>query len=68
GAFAENMLARLQPNRTLWLVWRDGYPGFGGDCGYLHSWLDMLRPIGETVVSQNGSTYYEYENLVRYPR
>ena len=36
----------LAPGHTLWLVWRDGYPGLGGDCGYLKSWLDLLRPTG----------------------
>ena len=50
---------------TVWLVWRDGYPGLGGDCGYLKSWLDMLRGPGTTAVSANGY-FYENENLVRY--
>ena len=63
--FAETALARLGPGHTLWLVWRDGYPGLGGDCGYLKSWLDLLRGTGTTLVHQNGG-YYEYENLVRY--
>jgi uncharacterized membrane protein len=64
--FAQATLARLAAGHTLWLVWRDGYPGLGGDCGFLQSWLDLLRPMGTTLVHQNGS-YYEYENLVRYP-
>jgi hypothetical protein len=67
AGFAQEMLARLGANQTLWLVWRDGYAGLGADCGYLHSWLDLLRPTGETVVHQNGGAFYEYENLVRYP-
>jgi hypothetical protein len=64
--FAEAALAPLPAGHTLWLVWRDGYPGLQGDCGYLRSWFDLLRPPGATLVHQNGSTYYEYENLVRY--
>jgi mannosyltransferase len=64
--FAQQALARLGPSRTLWLVWRDGYAGLGGDCGYLKSWFDLLRSPGATVVRQNGGTFYEYENLDRY--
>ena len=66
GTFAENALLHLTTGHTLWLVWRDGYPGLGGDCGYLKSWLDLLRPTGATLVHQNGGHYFEYENLVRY--
>ena len=66
GSFAQEMLARLPAGRTLWLVYRNGYPGFGGDCGYLYSWLNLLRPSGETVVGANGH-FYEFENLVRFP-
>ena len=64
--FAQEVLARVGAGHTLWLVWRDGYPGLGGACGYLKSWLDLLHTPGPTVVHQNGSVYYEYENLVRY--
>lgn len=66
--FAQQVIARVPTGRTLWLVWRDGYPGFGGDCGYLQSWLSLLRQpaTGVTLVYANGGTYYEYENLTRY--
>ena len=64
--FAQEALARLTTGHTLWLVWRDGYPALGGDCGYVKSWLDLLHSPGVTVVRENGGTYYEYENLVRY--
>lgn len=67
GTFAQQMLSRLGPDHTLWLVWRDGYPGVSGSCGYLHSWLNLLRPTGETVIHADPGHYYEYENLVRYP-
>ncbi|MHB1535373.1 MAG: glycosyltransferase family 39 protein [Acidimicrobiales bacterium] len=67
GAFAQEMLNRLTPNHTLWLVWRNGYAGLGGDCGDLYSWLNLLRPGGVTVVKNNGHQFYEYENLVRFP-
>ncbi len=64
--FAQNALARVPNGRTLWLVWRDGYPGFGGDCGYLKSWMDLLRNPGVTLVHNNGARFYEFENLTRY--
>ncbi|HWG73260.1 MAG TPA: glycosyltransferase family 39 protein [Acidimicrobiales bacterium] len=67
GSFAQEMLSRLSSGHTLWLVYRNGYPGLGGDCGYLDSWLNLLRPTGETVVTQNNGKYLEYENLVRFP-
>jgi 4-amino-4-deoxy-L-arabinose transferase-like glycosyltransferase len=66
GTFAKQMLSRLGADQSLWLVWRDGYPGLGGSCGYLQNWLNLLRPAGETVVHATPNTYYEYENLVRY--
>ena len=67
GTFAQEMLSRLSAGHTLWLVYRNGYPGLGGDCGYLYIWLNLLRPQGETVVNANGNRYFEYENLVRFP-
>jgi uncharacterized membrane protein len=67
ATFVQRALARVAAGHTLWLVWRDGYPGLGGDCGFLKSWLDLLRPTGTTVVYENSHTNYEYENLVRYP-
>ncbi len=66
GTFAEEIVKKLNPGSTLWLVWRNGYLGFGGSCGYLTSWLQMLHPGGETVITENPN-YYEYENLVRWP-
>jgi hypothetical protein len=64
--FAQDVVSRLNPGSTLWLVWRNGYRVFGGSCGDLASWLEMLHPGGETVRSQN-TAYYEPENLVRFP-
>jgi mannosyltransferase len=66
GTFAEKIVKNLNPGSTLWLVWRNGYLGFGASCGYLISWLQMLHPGGETVRTENPN-YYEYENLVRWP-
>jgi len=66
-AFAQDMLATLQPGHTLWLVWRNGYAPFGGDCGDLASWFSLLRGQGTTVVQADPSFLYEHENLVRYP-
>jgi len=66
GTFAQEVSERLSPSSTLWLVWRNGYQGFGTSCGNLASWLEMLRPGGETVITAD-PTYYEYENLVKFP-
>lgn len=64
--FTQDALARVSGNHTVWLVWRDGYPGVGGDCGYLKGWLDLFRQSGVTLVHADSATYYEYENLTRY--
>ena len=64
--FTENALQRVGPNHTVWLVWRDGYPSLGGNCGYIKSWLDLLRQSGVTLIGANGWQYYEFENLTRY--
>ncbi len=66
GTFAQEISERLSPSSTLWLIWRNGYQGFGTSCGNLASWLEMLRPGGETVITAD-SSYYEYENLVKFP-
>ncbi|MDA8063545.1 MAG: glycosyltransferase family 39 protein [Actinomycetota bacterium] len=66
-SFAQDMLATLQPGHTLWLVWRNGYAPFGGDCGDLASWFSLRLGQGTTVVRANPSFLYEHENLVRYP-
>ncbi|HET6964289.1 MAG TPA: glycosyltransferase family 39 protein [Acidimicrobiales bacterium] len=64
--FTQDALTRVSTNHTVWLVWRDGYPSLGGDCGYIKSWLDLFRQSGVTLVHANGSKYYEFENLTRY--
>ena len=66
GCSPKTFVSRLNPGTTLWPVLRNGYRVFGGSCGDLASWLEMLHPGGETVRSQNTS-YYEPENLVRFP-
>ncbi|HET9690007.1 MAG TPA: glycosyltransferase family 39 protein [Acidimicrobiales bacterium] len=65
--FASDVLSHVTSGHTLWLVERDGYPGFGTRCGELRSWLDLLRPTGVTTVRENPGRFYESENLVRYP-
>jgi mannosyltransferase len=67
--FAQQIEAEVPSTGNLWLVWRDGYPGFGTDCGDLQSWFNILRPStgnAVTLVRANGNTYYEYENLTRF--
>lgn len=65
--FAQQVLARLGADHSLWLVYRDGYPGFGSACGHLRAWLDLLRPTAETVVRADPAQFYESEDLLRYP-
>ena len=65
GTFAQEVFSQLSPQNTLWLVWRDGYKGFGSDCGNLASWFQMWRPGGEPVIKAN-PRYYEYENLEQF--
>jgi mannosyltransferase len=64
--FAQEALQRVAPNHTVWLVWRDGYPGLSGDCGYIQNWLGLLTQSGVTLIHANGGKYYEFENLTRY--
>lgn len=66
GTFAQQMVSRLGTGHTLWLVYRDDYPGLSGHCGSLQSWLNLYRPTGETVVQANAAHYYEADSLVRY--
>ena len=66
GTFAREVWDRVSPGGTLWLVWRNGYQGFGSSCGNLESWLQMLSPGGQTLITQD-NTYYEYENLTKFP-
>ena len=64
--FAQSAVDRVSGGETVWLVWRNGYPGLGGDCGFLASWLGLLRSPGVTLVHADGAKYYEYENLTRF--
>jgi mannosyltransferase len=66
GTFAREVWDRVSPGGTLWLVWRNGYQGFGDSCGNLASWLQMLSPDSQTLITED-STYYEYENLTKFP-
>jgi mannosyltransferase len=66
GTFAREMLARVTPGRSLWLVWANGYPGFGGDCGDLAARLDQLAGPGHTLVHTDVSSPGAYVDLVRH--
>ncbi len=67
GTFARDVENKLAPGSTLWLVYRDGYQGFGSDCGQLRSWFAQALPGMQTVVQADAAGYYEYENLVAFP-
>ena len=60
--FAQEAVEKLSPGARLWLVWRDGYQGFGDRCGMLSSWLSWYLPQAETALGADPA-YYEYENL-----
>ncbi|MBV9660060.1 MAG: glycosyltransferase family 39 protein [Acidimicrobiales bacterium] len=64
--FAQQALAQLPGGRTLWLVWRNGYPGLGDDCQSLEGWLDFPNNQGVQLVHAEVTKFYEYENLTRY--
>jgi mannosyltransferase len=61
-SFAHVVASDLGPGARLWLVWRNGYQGFGGSCGNLATWLGWYLPGGQTVLGAEPS-YFEYENL-----
>lgn len=63
--FAYDVKSKLPSGARLWLVWRNGYQGFGQACGSLASWLGWYLPGGSTIVGGSNS-YYEYENLSVY--
>ncbi|HTT91727.1 MAG TPA: glycosyltransferase family 39 protein, partial [Acidimicrobiales bacterium] len=55
STFAREVWDRVSPGGTLWLVWRNGYQGFGNSCGNLASWLQMLSPGGQTLITEDTS-------------
>jgi uncharacterized membrane protein len=64
--FAQEALSKVTANQTVWLVWRNGYPSLGSDCGYLMKWLDLFRNQSSVTLVHADGSYYEFENLTRY--
>jgi mannosyltransferase len=64
--FAQNVLANVGANSTVWLVWNRSYTGFGHDCGDLDTWLNYFQGAGTTLINAN-SDFYENEILTRFP-
>ena len=64
--FAQQALSRAAGGQTVWLVWRNGYPGLGSDCGYLMQWLNLFRNQSSVTLIHQNSSYYEFENLTRF--
>jgi hypothetical protein len=64
--FAQDALSKVTANQTVWLVWRNGYPGLGSDCGYLMQWLDLFRTQSGVTLVHADSSFYEFENLTRF--
>jgi mannosyltransferase len=64
--FAQNAVASVGANSTIWLVWNRSYTGFGHDCGNLEAWLSYFQGPGTTLISAN-SDFYENEILTRFP-
>jgi len=61
------MVARAGTGHAIWLVYRGGYPGFGRQCQSLASLFESQRPNGQTLVANDGATYYEHAGVVRFP-
>ncbi|HSS09660.1 MAG TPA: glycosyltransferase family 39 protein, partial [Acidimicrobiales bacterium] len=65
--FGQDMVARAGTGHAIWYVYRSGYPGFGRQCQTLASLFESQRPNGQTLVTNDGSTYYEHAGVVRFP-
>ena len=64
--FAQDALARLGPDATLWMVWNRGYAGFGTDCSTLETWFSYFQGAGTPVLANTGHLQ-ENEILERFP-
>lgn len=66
-AFARRLLSMAGPDHTVWLVWQDGYRGFGLDCRRMASDLVSARPLHYRPVSPDYARYGEASHLSEFP-
>lgn len=65
-AFARQVLARAGSTGAIWLVYADGYPTFGDDCGRLLVAFGAARGQPRILVHSHGHTE-ERDRLLLYP-
>ncbi|MEA2717229.1 MAG: hypothetical protein QOI99_1546, partial [Actinomycetota bacterium] len=64
--FAQMLLDRAGPDRSVWVVWAPGYRTFGTKCQALLTALRQARPEERRVVNVATKTF-ERPGLVQYP-
>jgi mannosyltransferase len=67
AAYAQQVLDYAGPGHGIFVVWSGGYKTHEGTCERFLDALSQGRPGAQTVVSEDGDTYYEHANLWYYP-
>ena len=67
AAYAQQVLDFAGPDHGVFVVWSGGYKTHEGTCEKFLDALSATRPAPQTVVSEDGDTYYEHANLWYYP-
>jgi hypothetical protein len=65
--YARQLLDLAGPQHGLFVVWSGGYKTHEGTCEGLVDQLSRSRPDLQTLVSEDGDTYFEHANLFFYP-
>lgn len=65
--YARQLLERAGPDHGLFLVWSGGYETHVGTCEALLDELARARPGPQTLLSEDGDTYFEHANLTWFP-
>lgn len=66
AAYARQVLDHAGPGHGVFLVWSGGYKTHEGTCESFLSSMAETRPP-QTLVSEDGDTYYEHANLTYFP-
>ena len=68
-AFADEITARATSSsaHTVWLVASGSYKTFEGQCDALTAALGARLGSGQTVITENGDTFFEHASLFRFP-
>ncbi len=67
AAYARQVLDYAGAGHGIFVVWSGGYKTHEGTCERFLDALSQGRPNAQTVVSEDGDTYYEHANLWYYP-